>query len=179
MPSKSFIKFVGLILLLSLGPASIYFLYKQTGGLESRSELAFHRKVRFAFMTAQSRVDLEPLTDWQWQKVCALDSGLSQSQVDTLIGFPFKKFSQLTWRDLKDHWTLLFIDSERETNWGSHRPTIPVRVPKDSIASYDFQGSQGVCVEGVGAILEVSRRDVPIGLSPITVQLAPDTKDME
>ena len=109
MPSKSFVKLMGLILVLSLGPASIYFLYKQTGGLDSRRELAFQLKVRFGFMAAQSKVELQPLTNWPWQKVCALDSGLSQSQVDTLIGFPFKNFSQLTWRDLKDHWTLLFL----------------------------------------------------------------------
>ena len=179
MPSKSFVKLMGLILVLSLGPASIYFLYKQTGGLESRRELAFHRKVRFAFMAAQSKVELQPLTNWPWQKVCAFDSGLSQSQVDTLIGFPFKNFSQLTWRNLKDHWTLLFIDSERETNWGRHRPTIPIRVPKDSIASYDFQGGLGICVDGIGAVLKVSRRYVPVGLSPVIVQLAPHIKEME
>jgi len=34
MPSKSFLKAVGLLLLLSLGPASIYILYTRTGGLE-------------------------------------------------------------------------------------------------------------------------------------------------
>ncbi len=50
MPSKSFIKVIGLLLLLSLGPLSIYVLYTRTGGLESCRELSFHRNMRFAFM---------------------------------------------------------------------------------------------------------------------------------
>ncbi len=61
MPSKSFVKVVGLLIsLLSLGPASIYFLYTDgRAGLESRVELAFHRNARFVFM-AWNRHQLIP-----------------------------------------------------------------------------------------------------------------------
>ncbi|MDG2319328.1 MAG: hypothetical protein P8L79_03615 [Rhodospirillaceae bacterium] len=176
MPSRSFVKLIGLILLLSLGPLSIYFLYKQTGGLESRRELAFHRHIRFSFMAGTDEVDIKTLTDWPWETVCAFDAGLSQSQVDTLVGFSFGNFSQLTWRDLDDHWTLLFIDSERETNWGDHRPTIPIRIPKDTIASYDFsEDNNGRCVARPDATLKVYRHDVPQGLSPVIVELTKST----
>ena len=171
MPSKSFAKVIGLILLLSLGPASIYFLYKRTGGLESRRELAFHREIRFAFMAATDTVEFSRLTDWPWEKVCAFDAGWSQADVDSLVGFSYDNFGQLTWRDLEDHWTLLFIDSERETNWGQHRPTIPIRIPKDTIASYDFSEGSGQCRDKSDALLEVSRRDVPVGISPVVVRL--------
>jgi hypothetical protein len=172
MPSKSFIKVVGLILLLSLGPASIYFLYKRTGGLESRDELAFHRNIRFEFMAGTDTVDPRPLTDWSWERLCAFGSGLSQAEVDTLVGFSYDNFSQLTWRDLEDHWTLLFIDSERETNWGLHRPVTPIRIPTDDIADFTPEdGALGSCADRDNARLALERRPAPLGKTPIVARL--------
>jgi hypothetical protein len=172
MPSKSFVKVIGLLLLLSLGPASIYFMYKRTGGLESRVELAFHRNIRFLFMAGTDSVDLSVLTAWPWQRVCAFGSGLSQSEVDQLVGFAYDDFTQLTWRDLEDHWTLLFIDSERETNWGLHRPVTPIRIPIDDIAAFDVDaGSLGTCANRETALLALERRAAPLGRTPIVAHL--------
>ena len=172
MRSKSFAKVIGLLLLFSLGPLSIYILYTRTGGLESRRELDFHRNIRFAFMAGTETVDLASLTDWPWVKVCALRSGLSQKDVDDLVGFSYSDFSQLTWRNLDDHWTLLFIDSERETNWGLHRPVIPIRIPVDDIAGHDFSaGLTGICSNRNGAALALSRQTRSIGQSPVTARL--------
>jgi len=170
MPSKSFLKAVGLLLLLSLGPASIYILYTRTGGLESRRELAFHKNARFAFMAATETVSLSALTDWPWQTVCSFGPGMRQSDVDTLLGFSYDNFGQLTWRDLEDHWTLLFIDAERDTNWGPHRPIIAIRVPVDAIAAYGGP-AEGECIAAEGAALAVSRGAFEPGLSPVTVRL--------
>lgn len=170
MPSKSFVKVVGLILLLSLGPASIYFLYKRTGGLESRQELAIHRNLRFLFMEGTDSVDLTAFADWPWEKVCAFGSGLTQSEVDGLIGFSYDNFGQMTWRDLSDHWTLLFIDVERETNWGQHRPVVPIRIPRDDIADFEVDGP-GVCADRASARLVLTRKSVPLGQTPIVAQL--------
>ncbi|NKB43078.1 MAG: hypothetical protein GKS03_02250 [Alphaproteobacteria bacterium] len=172
MPSKSFIKVIGLILLLSLGPASIYFLYKRTGGLESRDELAFHRNIRFEFMAGTDSVDLRPLTDWSWETVCAFGSGLSQAEVNALVGFSYDNFSQLTWRNLSDHWTLLFIDSERETSWGLHRPVTPIRIPTDDISGFNAgEGARGSCAEHDTARLALERREVPLGKTPVVARL--------
>jgi len=172
MPSKSFVKVVGLLLLLSLGPASIYFLYKRTGGLESRVELGFHRNARFLFMGGTETIDPRVLTDWSWERVCAFGSGLSQVEVDGLVGFSYDNFTQLTWRDLDDHWTLLFIDSERETNWGSHRPVIPIRIPIPDISDFRVaDGSIGSCVDRDNARLALERREVPLGQTPVTARL--------
>jgi hypothetical protein len=172
MPSKSFIKVVGLILLLSLGPASIYFLYKRTGGLESRVELAFHRNIRFEFMAGTDTIDPRPLTDWSWERVCAFGSGLSQAEVDGLVGFPYDNFTQLTWRNLDDHWTLLFIDSERETSWGLHRPVTPIRIPTDDISGFNSgEGSLGSCADRDGARLALERREAPLGKTPVIARL--------
>lgn len=179
MPSKSFAKVLGLLLLLSLGPASIYFLYKSTGGLESRDELAFHRELRFLFMAGTDTVDPSRITPWGWERVCAFGSGLKQSEVDNLIGFSYENFGQLTWRDLEDHWTLLFIDYERETNWGEHRPVRPIRIPTDAISGFQLEpGQLGTCVDREGARLALERREVPLGQTPVVAQLvdvsAPD-----
>lgn len=172
MPSKSFVKVVGLILLLSLGPASIYFLYKRTGGLESRVELAFHRNARFLFMAGTETIDPSVLTTWPWERVCAFGAGLSQADVDGLVGFSYDNFTQLTWRDLDDHWTLLFIDSERETNWGNHRPVTPIRIPIPDIADFETaDGSLGSCVDRDGARLALTRQDVPLGQTPVIARL--------
>ncbi|MDE0799404.1 MAG: hypothetical protein OSB02_01540 [Rhodospirillaceae bacterium] len=172
MPSKSFVKFVGLILLLSLGPASIYFLYKRTGGLESRVELEFHRNARFLFMGGIETIDPSVLTEWSWERVCAFGSGLSQAEVDGLVGFSYENFTQLTWRNLDDHWTLLFIDSERDTNWGLHRPVTPIRIPIPDISDFRVaDGSIGSCVDRENARLALERREVPLGQTPITAHL--------
>jgi hypothetical protein len=180
MPSKSFAKVIGLLLLLSLGPLTIYILYQRTGGLESRRELAFHRNIRFAFMAGTDTVDLEPLTDWPWVTVCAFKGGLKQEEIDGLVGFSYENFSHLTWRYLDDHWTLLFIDSERETNWGRHRPIIPIRIPKDSIADYDFiDGKVGSCANRNAAVLSLTKKTVPLGVTPIVAQLAMQTPRTE
>lgn len=171
MPSKSFAKVVGLIVLLSLGPASIYFLYKRTGGLESRQELAIHRNLRFMFMAGTDSVDLITIADWPWVKVCAFGSGLTQREVDDLVGFPYGNFGQLTWRDLSDHWTLLFIEAERETNWGQHRPVVPIRIPRDDIADFEVDG-RGVCADRANARLVLTRKSVPLGKTPVVAKLA-------
>lgn len=170
MPSKSFIKIIGLLLLLSLGPASIYIMYTRTGGLESRRELAFHKNARFAFMAGTETVRLADLTDWPWQTVCAFGPGLTQAEVDQLLGFSFENFAQMTWRSLEDHWTLLFIDGERETNWGMHRPIIPIRVPVQDIAGYSGP-LKGVCVASRDALLGLSRAEFEAGVSPVTATL--------
>lgn len=172
MPSKSFVKVVGLILLLSLGPASIYFMYKRTGGLESRVELAFHRNARFLFMGGTETIDPSALTSWPWERVCAFGSGLSQAEVDGLVGFSYDNFTQLTWRNLDDHWTLLFIDSERDTNWGLHRPVTPIRIPIPDISDFRVaDGSIGSCVDRENAQLALERREVPMGQTPVTARL--------
>ena len=172
MPSKSFVKVIGLLLLLSLGPLSIYILYTNTGGLESRRELAFHRNIRFAFMAGTETVDLALLTDWPWVRVCAFGAGLSHKEVDDLVGFSYDNFSQLTWRHLDDHWTLLFIDSERHTNWGRHRPIVPIRIPVEAIADYSFgQQTIGTCVNRDQAALSLERQRVVIDRSPVTARL--------
>ena len=180
VPSKSFVKMIGLFLLLSIGPLSIYILNMWTGGLESRRELSFHRNIRFAFMAGTDSMDLSPLTDWPWIHVCAFRSGLTQEDIDDLVGFSYGNFTQLTWRDLEDHWTLLFIDSERDTNWGRHRPIIPIRIPADSIADYDFRdGINGTCVNRNEAVLSLSRKNVALGLTPVVVRLTNQSINIE
>ena len=57
MPSKSFFKLIILFLVLSLGPASIAFLYTRTGGLESRREIQFHKTLRYVFMSDSSSIE--------------------------------------------------------------------------------------------------------------------------
>lgn len=173
MPSKSFAKFIGLLLLLSLGPLSIYILYTRTGGLESRRELAFHRTLRFAFMGGADTIPVAPLTDWPWERVCAFKSGLSQDQVNDVVGFAYDDFSQLPWRDLEDHWTLVFIDSERETNWGMHRPVIPLRIPTDTIANFAFEPDMdGLCAGRQDAVLALTREEGLLDRTPVTARLA-------
>ena len=172
MPSKSFIKFVALILLLSLAPASIYILYKRTGGLESRRELTFHKNLRYKLMYGQETVSLNELTDWGWIRVCAFEAGARQSQIDQLVGFHYADFDNLTWRNLEDYWTLVFIDSERDTNWGMHRPIIAIRVPSLEIASFrKLDDRVGNCVLKDAAALSLERSRVPLGQTPVKASL--------
>jgi hypothetical protein len=169
-PSPSFLKVIGLLLLFSLAPGTLYVLYTRTGGPESKKELAFQKKMRYALMSGSETLDLAPLTVWPWIKVCALDSGITETELTALTGFEYEHFGELHWLHLADHWTLLFVDSEREANWGMARPVTPVRIPRKELADLALPpGVKGRCVnfqEEIG----ISRREVPVGTSPIVVR---------
>ncbi len=166
MPSKSFVKLIFLLLLLSIGPASIAFLYTRTGGLESRREIYFHKTLRFIFMSDIDSVNLETLTDWPWEIVCIFNNNTTEDEVNKLIGFRYDNYNQLTWINLEDHWTFLFIDEIRETNWGMHRPVIALRVPYYEIARYDGP-KKGKCLNKEGAKLIIRRGGLSKNYSPI------------
>ena len=171
MPTKSFFKFLILFLVLSIGPGSIYFLYSRTGGLESRREIIFHKKLRFAFMTREDSIQLISLTDWSWKKVCAFGYGISESRLETLIGFPYENYTQLSWRNLPNFLTLLFIDNQRQTNWGLHRPVIAIRIPQDSIARYAGP-EMGNCAPAEKAFLFVERNLISLEITPVRARLS-------
>jgi len=169
-PSPSFLKVIALLLLFTLVPGTLFVLYTRTGGPESKKELAFQKNMRYALMSGDEAVDLAPLTAWPWIEVCALDSGITEPELTALIGFEYEYFSSLHWRHLEDHWTLLFIDSEREANWGMTTPVTPVRIPRKELAELILpDGAVGRCVDFQEEIL-ITRRDVPVGTSPIVVQ---------
>jgi hypothetical protein len=168
-PSRSFLKLAALFLLLAMGPLSIYLLYNRTGGPESRQEMLLQRNLRFAFMGAGDEVDLAPLTAWPFVTVCALDSGLSEEQVAEVIGFSYRDYAQLHWLPRAEYWTLLFIDSERETNWGMHRPVTPIRIPREGLTELKLPpGAKGKCVPKTAAI-PLTRRTTPVGISPVVM----------
>lgn len=171
-PSASFLKFLVLVLILSLGPGTIYFFYNRTGGLESRKEVVFHRNIKFLFMSGEESIELTSFTDWPWIRVCALNSGLTPADVETVIGHPYLNYRELRWLGRSDHWTLLFIDRERETTLSWRRPSVPIRMPKTEVADYYFEPDEkGWCVPRENARLLVSRRSVPFGITPIVVRL--------
>jgi hypothetical protein len=169
-PSSSFLKVIALLLLFTLVPGSLFVLYTRTGGPESKKELAFHKNMRYALMSGEDTIDLAPLSAWPWVKVCALDSGLTESELAALIGFRYEHFGALHWLHLDDHWTLLFIDSEREASWGMTTPVTPVRVPREDLADLVLpNGTKGRCVDFQEPI-RITRRDTPVGVSPVVVR---------
>lgn len=169
-PSPSFLKVIGLLLVFTLAPGTLYVLYTRTGGPESKKELAFQKNMRYALMSGEETIDLAPLTAWPWVEVCALDSGITKAELTALIGFEYEHFGELHWSHLEDHWTLFFIDSEREANWGMTRPITPVRVPRKELADLALpEGAVGRCVD-FQEIIGLTRREMPVGTSPIVVR---------
>jgi len=169
-PSQSFLKVIGLLLLFTLVPGTLFVLYTRTGGPESKKELAFQKNMRYALMFGEEVIDLAPLTAWPWIEVCALDSGITEPELTALIGFEYEHYSYLHWLHLEDHWTLLFIGSEREANWGLTRPVTPVRIPRKEVADLSLpDGAVGRCVDFQEEIA-VTRRKSPVGISPIVVR---------
>ncbi len=169
-PSPSFLKVIGLLLLFTLAPGTMYFLYTQTGGPESKKELAFHKNMRTALMSGSETLDLAPLTEWPWIEVCALDAGITELELNAVLGFEYEHFSALHWLHLADHWTLMFIDSEREASWGMARPVTSIRIPREGLADLALpSGVKGRCVDFQEEIY-LTRRDVPIGVSPVVVR---------
>lgn len=171
-PSKSFLKFLGLMALFSLAPVTLYTLYTRTGGPASDKEQKFQKNLRYAFMRGEDAIDLAPLADWPYIKVCALDSGLSRDDVTKVLGFDYQNFDELHWLPLAGFWTLVFIDKEREANWGLARPVTPIRIPRKDLADLKLPaGAKGTCITHDGRAEIARRTDAAVGESPIIVQL--------
>jgi hypothetical protein len=182
-PSPSFLKAAGLLAFLSLTPISIFIMYNRTGGPESQKEMAFQKKLRYAFMAESQAIDLAPLTDWPWVRACAFDAGTSRAEMTAVLGFDYRDYDQMHWLPLKDHWTLMFVDFEREASWGTARPVTPIRIPRPELANAQFpDGAKGVCVPRETGRLTFERGTAPVGTSPITAELKdspPPGEDLE
>ncbi len=176
-PSPSFLKVLVLLAVFSLAPVTLYILYTRTGGPPSQKEMQFQKNLRFAFMQGVDALDLAPLAAWPYVKVCALQSGLTHDEVNQILGFDYKNIEELHWLHLRDYWTLVFADTEREASWGMARPVTPVRIPKKDLADLKLPaGAKGQCISRDGRI-EITRGTVPVGESPITVQLVSTTAE--
>jgi len=168
-PSPSFLKVIALLLIFTLAPGMLYFMYTRTGGPESKKELAFQRNLRYALMAGTDTLDLAPLTEWNWKTVCALQNGISEEQLADVTGFEYEHFAELHWNHLPGYWTLLFFDSEREANWGMTRPVTPVRVPRKELADLKLPSEViGSCVDA-GELVTLQRHAAPVGESPIVI----------
>jgi len=170
-PSTGFMRVLLLLAIFSLAPVTMYLLYSRTGGPPSQKEMGFQKNLRYAFMQGGDAVDIAPLAAWPYVKVCALDAGLSTAEVNEILGFDYEFIQELHWLHLADFWSLVFIDAEREANWGLTRPVTPVRISRKDLADLNLPaGAKGQCITRDGRI-EITRRGVPVGESPIVVQL--------
>jgi hypothetical protein len=177
-PSPTFVRLVVLLALLSLAPVTLYILYQRTGGLASGEELTFHRNLRFALMSGNEAVDLAPLTDWPWVKVCAVDSGVSADELNAIVGFPYKNYGDLTWIGRTDFWTLLFIDKPLKMTSGTAQPVMPVRISRKDLADLALpEGAKGQCIARGSGRIEVTRRAAPVGVSPAVLHLVDSDAD--
>ena len=77
-PSPTFLRVLVLLVVFSLAPATLYILYTRTGGPASGKELVFQKNLRFALMAEGAALDMAPLADWPWVKVCAVDTGITE-----------------------------------------------------------------------------------------------------
>ena len=172
-PSPSFLKAVALIAVLSLTPVSLYLMYYRTGGPASPKELGLQKNLRYAFMAGLDLVDVVPLTPWPWVKMCAVTNGVTKDELTAIIGFPYKDYSQLHWLPRPEYWTLLFIDSEREANWGKATPVTPIRISRKDLAELLLpSNTKGVCVSRLGGKLNLTRRlNAEPVTSPVSVRL--------
>jgi hypothetical protein len=172
-PSRSFFKVLGLLAIFTLAPATIYFLYTRTGGPESRKELVFQRNLRFALMAGTDTLDFGPLTDWPWEKVCALTNGLSAQEIDEILGFDYIGKAELHWMRRPDYWTILFVDVERDVSWGKARPVTAIRISREGLADLRLPiGSKGTCVDRHSIQARLSRAPAAVGKSPVTIRFA-------
>lgn len=169
-PSASFLKVIGLLAIFTLAPGTIYLLYTRTGGPESKKELGFQRNLRYALMANANTIDFGPLTEWPWVRVCALNSELTGPEVDEVLGFTYEGKAGLHWLHRADYWTILFVDTEREANWGMTRPVTAVRIPRKELADLRLpDGAKGACEARSEMQARVIRLPAPVGVSPVTI----------
>lgn len=171
-PSPTFLKAMGLLLVLSLAPVSIYILYNRTGGFESQKERAFQKVLRFVFMGPEQVVDMTKYTEWPWARMCAFTNAVSREDMTAVLGFDYKDYDQLNWLPHARNWTLMFIDTPRDVSWGTATPVTPIRIPRADLADLELPaGVKGVCVPRETGRLVFRRGVAPVGVSPITVKL--------
>lgn len=172
-PSKSFLKVLGLLAIFTIAPATIFFLYTRTGGPESKKELVFQRNLRFALMAEGDTLNFAPLTDWSWVKVCAITNGVTPAEIDELVGFDYIGKAEMHWVGNPDYWSLVFVDSEREANWGLTTPATAIRIPRKALADLHLpEGAKGVCVNHDSIQARLTRGAAPVGVSPVTIRFA-------
>ena len=177
-PSPSFLRVIVLLLMFSLAPATMYILYTRTGGPASGKELVFQRNLRFALMAESAVLNVAPLTDWQWVKVCAVTNGVTAEELNQVIGFPYKDFDELHWLGLPGYWTLLFIDKERQVSWGTAQPVTPIRISRKDLANLALpEGAKGQCIDRDMGRIEITRQAAPVGVTPITLSLVDTAND--
>jgi hypothetical protein len=177
-PSPTFVRLIVFFAILSLAPVTMYILYQRTGGLASAQELTFHRNLRFALMSGSEAVDLAPLTDWPWIKVCAVDSGVSAGELNAIVGFSYKDYGDLHWITRNDYWTLLFIDAPLKMTSGTAQPVMPVRISRKDLADLALpEGAKGQCITRSSGRIEVTRRAAPVGSSPAVLHLVDSDAD--
>jgi len=105
--------------------------------------------------------------------VCALTDGLTPAEIDRLLGFEYVGKAELHWMRNAAYWTLLFVDSEREANWGMTTPVTAIRIPRQALADLRLPiGAKGTCVERNGIHARLSRAPAPVGVSPVTIRFA-------
>ncbi len=171
-PSPTFLRLLVLLAVFSLAPVTLYILYTRTGGPASGKELVFQRNLRFSLMAGSDTVDLATLTAWPWEKVCALDAALTEDELNAVVGFSYKDYAELHWLHLADYWTLFFVDSERQASWGLARPVVPIRISRKEHADLALPpGVKGQCVGRGDGRLQLSRKTVPVGVTPVTASL--------
>ncbi len=171
-PSPTFKRLILLLVIFSLAPITLYFLYARTGGPASSREITFQRNMRFLLMAGTPDVALTPITDWEWEKVCVLDAKLTSADVNQIAGFEYRLFSELHWMDRPEYWTLLFVDRAREASWGTAQPAVPLRIPRKDVADLKLpDGVKGLCIPRDGR-LPVTRHEAAAGVSPVTVDFS-------
>ena len=175
-PSASFRRLILLLVIFSLAPITLYFLYARTGGPASARELTFQRNMRFLLMAGTDDVVLPRLTDWEWEKVCALDTGVTSAELNTIAGFEYPLFGDLHWVDRPEYWTLFFVDQNREASWGIAQHAVPIRISRKDVADLKLpEGVKGVCIPRDNGRLPVTRHLAIVGQTPVTVDLTGGT----
>ena len=180
-PSASFKRLILLLVIFSLAPITLYFLYARTGGPASARELTFQRNMRFLLMADTPEIILPRITlDWEWEKVCVLDSQLTSAEVNQIAGFDYPFFGELHWMDRPEYWTLFFVDQEREASWGKSRHAVPIRISRKDVADLKLpDGVKGVCIPRENGKLPVTRHTAVVGTTPVTVDLSGKTEEGE
>ncbi len=176
-PSPTFKRLILLLVIFSLAPGTLYILYARTGGMASARELTFQRNMRLLLMDGAPDLILPRITDWEWEKACAIDAHVTEAELDEIIGFKYPLFGELHWVERPEYWTLFFAARAREASWGTAQPAVAVRIPRKDVADLKLpEGVKGVCIPRENGRLPVTRKTVIVGTSPVTVDLsAPPT----
>lgn len=84
--------------------------------IRDRDERQITKAIRQSLNDNLDQVKVETLTDFDWERVCVIDTGTSRSSIETMVGHTVPWTTEsVPWMNDEDYCTFIFLDGSGTT----------------------------------------------------------------